>query len=307
MVGWSVSFEIKMAMTVIVEGDSFMLFALMQYQEACVIIAINCFIIAINLISLKTWMILFSYKNPQVRKSDNNNSVLHMALKTAADWDWQDLVTLWKSNKDKNVERRWRKVKWSEKKWHTSIDKPRREIVQAARANRGEEKKQAYLTENSRVAGAFKACPPCWLSCSVLLLHCDRPTMAPILAPRLERRFLFPARPVVSGPVLLGLFSRLYMAPLMLELRNTFLVATTLIPPGLGTSTELLSIMVLHKPLGAGLDWGWEEDRGWKYRCIDSIMKQSFLLNFLYTLVWHQIPIVFTLYLISAAVCHSKD
>ncbi len=54
MVGWSVSFEIKMTMTVIVEGDSFMLFALMQYQEACVVIAINCFIIAINLISLKT-------------------------------------------------------------------------------------------------------------------------------------------------------------------------------------------------------------------------------------------------------------
>ncbi len=168
-------------------------------------------------------------------------------------------------------------------------------------------KQQAYLTENSRIAGVFKACPPCWLSCSVLLLHCDRPTMAPILAPRLERRFLFPARPVASGPVLLGLFSRLYMAPLMLELRNTFRGATALIPPGLGTSTELLSIMVLHKPLGAELDWGWEEDRGWKVRCNNSIMKHSFLWNVFYILVWHQIPRVFTLYLISVAMCHSKD
>ncbi len=145
-------------------------------------------------------------------------------------------------------------------------------------------KQQAYLRENNRIAWVLKACPPCWLSCSVLLLHCDRPTMATILAPRLERRFLFPARPVASVPMLLGLFSRLYMAPLMLELRNTFRGTTALIPPGLGTSTELLSIMVLHKPLGTELDWGWEEDRGWKDRCNNSITKHYFLWNFIKSL-----------------------
>lgn len=94
---------------------------------------------------------------------------------------------------------------------------------------------------------------PCWLSCCVLLLHCDSPTMATILAPKLERRFLLPARDAESGPPLLGLFSRLYMAPEMLEDRTTFRAAALsplrpLIPPGLGTSTELLSIMV-------PLDW----------------------------------------------------
>lgn len=87
----------------------------------------------------------------------------------------------------------------------------------------------------------------------MLLLHCDNPTMATILAPRLERRFLLPAKDPVSGPPLLGLFSRLYMAPEMLEERTTFRAAALsplrpLIPPGLGTSTELLSIMV-------PLDW----------------------------------------------------
>lgn len=84
---------------------------------------------------------------------------------------------------------------------------------------------------------------PCWLSCCVLLLHCESPTMATILAPRLERRFLIPP---VSGPVLLGLFSRLYMVPLMLELRITLRPDVTLIPPGLGTSTEPLSIVGRH-------------------------------------------------------------
>lgn len=87
----------------------------------------------------------------------------------------------------------------------------------------------------------------------MLLLHCDNPTMATILAPRLERRFLLPASDVESGPPLPGLFSRLYMAPEMLEERTTFRAAALsplrpLIPPGLGTSTELLSIMV-------PLDW----------------------------------------------------
>lgn len=87
----------------------------------------------------------------------------------------------------------------------------------------------------------------------MLLLHCDSPTMATILAPRLERRFLLPARDVESGPPLPGLLSRLYMAPEMLEERTTFRAAALsplrpLIPPGLGTSTELLSIMV-------PLDW----------------------------------------------------
>lgn len=87
----------------------------------------------------------------------------------------------------------------------------------------------------------------------MLLLHCDKPTMATILAPRLERLFLLPDKDAESGPPLLGLFSRLYMAPEMLEERTTFRAAALsplrpLIPPGLGTSTELLSIMVL-------LDW----------------------------------------------------
>lgn len=85
--------------------------------------------------------------------------------------------------------------------------------------------------------------------------------MATILAPRLERRFLFPAMPVASVPELLGLFSRLYMAPLMLELRTTFRAAVTLIPPGPDTSTELLSIMVPHWRLGTGAGWGCGERR----------------------------------------------
>lgn len=77
--------------------------------------------------------------------------------------------------------------------------------------------------------------------------------MATILAPRLERRFLLPASDVESGPPLPGLFSKLYMAPEMLDDRTTFRAATLnslrpFIPPGLGTSTELLSIMV-------PLDW----------------------------------------------------
>lgn len=82
----------------------------------------------------------------------------------------------------------------------------------------------------------------------MLLLHCDNPTMATILAPRLERRFLVLVSDAESGPPLLGLLSRLYMAPEMLEERTTFRAAALsplrpVIPPGLGTSTELLSIM----------------------------------------------------------------
>lgn len=77
--------------------------------------------------------------------------------------------------------------------------------------------------------------------------------MATILAPKLERRFLVPVSDAESGPPLPGLFSRLYMAPEILEERTTFRAAVLsplkpLIPPGRGTSTELLSIMVL-------LDW----------------------------------------------------
>ncbi|TNN88093.1 hypothetical protein EYF80_001674 [Liparis tanakae] len=80
--------------------------------------------------------------------------------------------------------------------------------------------------------------------------------MATILAPRLERRFLLPANEVESGPPPPGLFSALYMVPEMLEERTTLRAAALsplrplrpLIPPGLGTSTEPLSIMV-------SLDW----------------------------------------------------
>lgn len=100
----------------------------------------------------------------------------------------------------------------------------------------------------------------------MLLLHCDNPTMATILAPRLERRFLLPDNDAESGPPLLGLLSRLYMAPEMLEERTTFRAAALsplrpLIPPGLGTSTELLSIMVLINLEGR---WAEGERRGRK-------------------------------------------
>lgn len=115
----------------------------------------------------------------------------------------------------------------------------------------------------------------------MLLLHCDNPTMATILAPKLERRFLVPVSDVESGPPLPGLFSRLYMAPEMLEERTTFRAAVLsplkpLIPPGRGTSTELLSIMVLldwradrlggrrGRKVGAGLDK--RDERGQRVR-----------------------------------------
>lgn len=70
---------------------------------------------------------------------------------------------------------------------------------------------------------------------------------------------MLPASDAESGPPLPGLFSRLYMAPEMLEERTTFRAAALrplrpLIPPGLGTSTELLSIMV---PLDLGGPVGW--------------------------------------------------
>lgn len=63
---------------------------------------------------------------------------------------------------------------------------------------------------------------PVWLSCRVLLLHWDNPTIATILAPRLERRFLL-AVTVTESALPRALFSRLYISPLMLELRTTFL------------------------------------------------------------------------------------
>lgn len=71
---------------------------------------------------------------------------------------------------------------------------------------------------------------PGWLSCIVLLLHWDKPTMATILAPRLERRFFVDDRLAESG-LLPRLFSRLYISPLMLELRTTFLPEDALASP----------------------------------------------------------------------------
>lgn len=62
------------------------------------------------------------------------------------------------------------------------------------------------------------------MSCSVLLLHCASPTIATILAPRLERRFLL-AMMLTESALPRALFSRLYISPLMLELRTTFLAA----------------------------------------------------------------------------------
>ncbi|AWP02089.1 Hypothetical protein SMAX5B_002920 [Scophthalmus maximus] len=86
--------------------------------------------------------------------------------------------------------------------------------------------------------------------------------MATIFAPRLERRFLLPLKDAESRPTLPGLFSRLYMVPEMLEERTTFRAAAVnplrpLIPPGLGTSKELLSIMVLLDWKAGQLDQGW--------------------------------------------------
>lgn len=71
---------------------------------------------------------------------------------------------------------------------------------------------------------------PVWLSCSVLLLHWDSPTMATILAPRLERLFLL-AVMVTESALPRALFSMLYISPLMLELRTTFLAAEELASP----------------------------------------------------------------------------
>lgn len=71
---------------------------------------------------------------------------------------------------------------------------------------------------------------PVWLSCSVLLLHWDSPTMATILAPRLERLFLL-AVMVTESALPRALFSMLYISPLMLELRMTFLAAEELASP----------------------------------------------------------------------------
>lgn len=75
-----------------------------------------------------------------------------------------------------------------------------------------------------RTAAGVWTCSPLWLSCSVLLLHWDSPTMATILAPRLERRFLL-AVMLTESALPRALFSTLYISPLMLELRTTFLPA----------------------------------------------------------------------------------
>lgn len=56
----------------------------------------------------------------------------------------------------------------------------------------------------------------------MLLLHWDSPTIATILAPRLDLLFLVVVVPATSGVPELP-FSRLYISPLMLELRMTFL------------------------------------------------------------------------------------
>lgn len=71
---------------------------------------------------------------------------------------------------------------------------------------------------------------PVWLSCSVLLLHWESPTMATILAPRLERLFLL-AVMVTESALPRTLLSMLYISPLMLELRTTFLAAEELASP----------------------------------------------------------------------------
>lgn len=73
-------------------------------------------------------------------------------------------------------------------------------------------------------------CPhpsPGWGSCSVLLLHWVKPTIATILAPRLLRRFLavvLPAPPPACWDP--------QISPLMLELLTTFLEAPAEAGPG---------------------------------------------------------------------------
>lgn len=69
---------------------------------------------------------------------------------------------------------------------------------------------------------------PVWLSCKVLLLHWDSPTMATILAPRLERLFLVM---VTESALPRTLCSMLYISPLMLELRMTLRAAEELASP----------------------------------------------------------------------------
>lgn len=61
---------------------------------------------------------------------------------------------------------------------------------------------------------------PVWLSCEVLRLLRDMPTMACILAPMLERRFLssVPTVPTAVSDWLPSVFSRLHMSPLTLVL-----------------------------------------------------------------------------------------
>ena len=61
---------------------------------------------------------------------------------------------------------------------------------------------------------------PVWLSCDVLRLFLERPTIATILAPMLERLFLspVPSVPTAVSDWLPSVFSSVYMSPLMLEL-----------------------------------------------------------------------------------------
>lgn len=69
---------------------------------------------------------------------------------------------------------------------------------------------------------------PVWLSCEVLRLLRDMPTMACILAPMLERLFFssVPTVPTAVSDWLPSVFSRLHMSPLTLVLLVMF------IPPG---------------------------------------------------------------------------
>lgn len=83
---------------------------------------------------------------------------------------------------------------------------------------------QGALTQPVPVSHALS---PDWDSWSVLLLHCVRPTMATILAPRLLRRFLAVVVPVPPP----GCWEP-QISPLMLELRTTFLEAAAEAGPG---------------------------------------------------------------------------
>lgn len=89
--------------------------------------------------------------------------------------------------------------------------------------------KDAYFNANSsRKSKVTQRGLPVWLSWEALRLFRDRPTMATILAPMLERRFLplVPRAPTAVSDWLPSAFSSEHMSPLMLVLLAMFFPET---------------------------------------------------------------------------------